>query len=211
MSISQQVSARINRMRKGVPFELSGFYKLGTPGAVQQAMSRLAKEGTIVRVSKGIYARPRPLKLLPSISVTTSAELLAKVWAKKFGYKIAHHGMEDAYRLGLQTQAPLSTIYWTNGPSKEISVGKEVIKLLPFPNVERTTLIFSATPEGAFYRSFTVLEPESVSPTQVVGAIKRLSLSTEQAENVIYKLKKILLNQKWSQLLGEAENELSKS
>lgn len=50
MSVIALVRQRINRMRRGIPFSISGFYPLGSRASVQQAMSRLAKEGMIVRV-----------------------------------------------------------------------------------------------------------------------------------------------------------------
>ena len=63
MSVSTLVANRVSRMKRGTPFSIEGFYSLGTTTSVQKAMSRLAKEEKIVRVAKGIYSRPKPLKI----------------------------------------------------------------------------------------------------------------------------------------------------
>ncbi|MWT36377.1 hypothetical protein GP938_30085, partial [Escherichia coli] len=94
MSVIALVRQRINRMRRGIPFSISGFYPLGSRTSVQQAMSRLAKEGMIVRVDRGFYARPKPLKNIPSIKIVTSAEKVVAAWAKERGYKITIQGLE---------------------------------------------------------------------------------------------------------------------
>ena len=115
MSVAIKVSSRVDRMRRGVPFSITGFYSLGSKVAVQKAMSRLVQEGVLERVAKGFYVRPKPLPSMPSIKTTASADQVAKVWAKEHGYKLVTQGQESAYRLGFQTQAPMKKVYWTNG------------------------------------------------------------------------------------------------
>lgn len=113
MSVAALARQRVHRMKRGVPFSISGFYSLGSRASVQQAMSRLVKEGLLVRVERGFYSRPKPLKNIPSVNVIASANDVAAAWAKERGYKITLQGLEAAYRLGLQTQAPVKRIYWS--------------------------------------------------------------------------------------------------
>ena len=54
---------------------------------------------------------------VPSIKLTASAEQVAKKWAQQNGYKLVRQGVDSAYRLGFQTQAPIKTVFWTNGVS----------------------------------------------------------------------------------------------
>ena len=63
-------------MQRGTPFTIEKFYSLGSVTAVQKAMSRLTKEGEIVRVAKGIYSRPKPLAALPSIKIQLKLKML---------------------------------------------------------------------------------------------------------------------------------------
>ncbi|MFP5628712.1 hypothetical protein ACLD11_21820, partial [Salmonella sp. 741265116_PST] len=53
MSVAALARQRVHRMKRGIPFSISGFYSLGSRASVQQAMSRLVKEGLLVRVERG--------------------------------------------------------------------------------------------------------------------------------------------------------------
>jgi hypothetical protein len=44
MSVAALARQRVHRMKRGIPFSISGFYSLGSRASVQQAMSRLVKK-----------------------------------------------------------------------------------------------------------------------------------------------------------------------
>ena len=154
-----KVTSRVNRMKRGVPFSITGFYSLGNHTSVQKALSRLAQEGVVERVSKGFYVRPKTLSSMPSIKATTSAEQVARVWAKEHGYKLVRQGQEAAYRLGLQTQAPMKTVYWSNGPSREFRIGNQVVEVR---HIGAQKLRWVKEPVGSLLRGLLVTPPESV-------------------------------------------------
>ena len=193
-------------MKLGVPFSIQGFYKLGSLTSVQKAMSRLAKDGVIARVSKGFYVRPKPLVSIPSIKTTTSAEQVAKVWAKQNGYKLVCQGDEVAYRLGLQTQAPIRSIYWTNGPAREFRIGNELVQV---KHISEKKLRWVGKPEGALLRSLIVMSPESVELASIKTAIKRLSLTMQEAVSIFRKLSELVVLQNWRHKLQEFERQLA--
>ena len=202
MSISANVTARVSRMKRGTPFPISGFYKLGSDTSVQKAFSRLVKEGTVERMSKGIYVRPKPLPSMPSIKVTASAEQVAKTWAKEHGYKLASQGQEAAYRLGLQTQAPVKAILWSNGPTRQFNVGRQVVQIR---HITPQKLRWIDRPEGELLRALVVTPPESVELSSFLSAFRRLSLSESEAKAVVHKLKTALLTQAWQSKLQQLE------
>jgi len=202
MSSAEKVSARIQRMKRGVPFAISGFYSLGSRASVEKAMSRLAKGGVVSRVAKGFYVRPKPLKSIPSISVTTSAKQVAQAWAKEHGYKLVSQGEESAYRLGFQTQAPVKTILWSNGPSRRFEIGKEVVEVR---RITKQKLRWAERPEGELYRSFFAVSPESVEASQMMEALKRLSISKKESKAVLHKLSAAPLPSEWQQKLESFE------
>ncbi|RUO18639.1 DUF6088 family protein [Aliidiomarina haloalkalitolerans] len=203
MSIAAQVEARIARMRKGTPFSIEGFYELGSEATVQKAFSRLAKSGEIVRVSKGFYVRPRSIESLPGVRVMPSPEEVAKVWARTHGYKLAEQGFEAAYRLGLQTQAPARTVYWTNGPSREFKVGNSIVEV---KHVAASKLKWLNQPEGLILRGLSVMEPEQLKPEQFRKAFKRLSLNRIERERVLENLKHSTLSSQWRQKLTQIQS-----
>lgn len=203
MSIAAQVEARIARMRKGVPFPIESFFELGTESAVQKAFSRLAKAGEIVRVSKGFYVRPKLIESLPGAKVMPSPEEVAQAWARAHGYKLVAQGFEAAYRLGLQTQAPVRTIYWTNGPSREFKVGHAVVQV---KHVAASKLKWPNQPEGLILRSLSVMEPEHFKPELFRKVFKRLSLNGSEKARVLKNLKYSTLNAQWREKLAQVES-----
>lgn len=203
MSVAAQVEARIARMRKGIPFSIEGFYELGSETTVQKAFSRLAKSGEIVRVSKGFYVRPRSIESLPGARIMPSPEDVAKVWARTHGYKLAEQGFEAAYRLGLQTQAPARTVYWTNGPSREFKVGNSIVEV---KHVAASKLKWLNQPEGLILRGLSVMEPEQLKPEEFRKAFKRLSLNRIERERVLENLKHSTLSSQWRQKLTQIQS-----
>lgn len=205
MSVSVLVSNRVSRMKRGTPFSIEKFYTLGTTTSVQKAMSRLAGEGVVVRVAKGIYSRPKPLPSLPSVKITAKAEEVAKTWARTNHYKIVPQGLEAAYRLGMQTQAPVKSVYWTTGPSREFKIGNEVVQV---KHTTATKLRWKNKPEGQFLRGLLSLSPEHTSLSTLRTAIKRLNLHTEESIQVVHVLSQYPLLKMWKSKLNQLEASL---
>lgn len=205
MSVSALVANRVSRMKRGTPFSIEGFYSLGSTTSVQKAMSRLAKEKVIVRVAKGIYSRPKPLKSIPSIKITAKAEEIAKTWARTHHYKIVPQGLEAAYRLGLQTQAPMKSVYWTTGPSREFRVGNEVVQV---HHTTKSKLQWENKPEGAIFRSLLTLSPEHTPESLIKNAFTRLQLSEKETVRILSKLQKNTMLAMWKNKLKNIEHSL---
>jgi hypothetical protein len=205
MSVSALVAHRVSRLQKGMPFTIEGFYALGSVTSVQKALSRLAQEGTVVRVAKGIYARPKPMKSLPSIKTTTTAEEVALSWGRKHNFTLVPQGLEEAYRLGLQTQAPVKTMFWTSGPSREFKIGNQQVLV---KHIAQSKLRWANKPEGAFYRALLVLSAEHTSLQQLKTAITRLKLSSNEFVPFLHKLKLQPNLIPWQSKLAKLESEL---
>lgn len=207
MSIAEKVHQRIKRTKKGVPFSASSFYGLGSTTAVQKALSRLVKAGEIERLSKGVYARPKTLASLPSIKVTASAERVAQHWAKVHGYKLVHQGLESAYRLGFQTQAPVRTIFWSNGPSRTFKIGQQEVEVR---HTSPSRLKWPGRPEGEMLRGILVTSPSSVNLAELSLAFKRLSLSEPEAKQLLHRLHSAPIPMEWhTKLSAYEERELA--
>ncbi len=206
MSVSVLVANKITRMKRGIPFSIANFYGLGTVTSVQKAMSRLSKTGLIVRVAKGIYSRPKPLPSIPSIKITAKAEDVAKIWARIHKFKITPQGLEAAYRLGMQTQAPVKTVYWTTGPSREFKVGNEKVQV---KHASAAKLQWINKPEGTLYRGLLSLSPEHTSVLMLRQAVQRLRLSQKETIRIIHRLSVLPLLKAWQLKLIELKNVLS--
>lgn len=192
-------------MKRGTPFSIEGFYSLGTTTSVQKAMSRLAKEEKIVRVAKGIYSRPKPLKRFPSLKIAAKAEEVAKAWARAHHYKMVPQGLEAAYRLGLQTQAPMKSVYWTTGPTREFKVGNEVVQV---HHTAKSKLQWENKPEGTLLRGLLVLSPKHTSESSLKNALTRLKLTENETLKVISKLQKNTMLTMWKPKFENVERSL---
>ena len=114
---------------EGRIFSVADFLDLGPRATVDQALSRLARQGKINRVRRGLYELPRISKLLNQ-PMTQSPDALARAWAQKNGLRIVPSGAYAANLLGLSTQVPAKITYYTNGRTKTIKLGQHTIKLL---------------------------------------------------------------------------------
>ena len=104
---------------------------LGTRSAVDQALSRLARNGRLMRICQGMYAHPvetrfgiRPPKIekvISSLSVLT-------------GETIVPSGGASANVLGLTTQVPVRTVYLTSGPDRYLKLGELRVELRHAPS-----------------------------------------------------------------------------
>lgn len=202
MSAVQKVLSRLSRIQRGVPFPISSFYELGSETSIQKAFSRLVQEGVVARVTKGFYARPKPLPSLPSIKTTASANEVARAWAKKHGYKLVSQGLESAYRLGFQTQAPMKSVYWSNGPSREFKIGNQIVEVR---HIAEQKLRWENKPEGALLRGLLVTPPQSVDVSDLKRAVQRLSLNTSEVKIISRKLSSLPQLSEWKSKLQQLE------
>ena len=200
MSVAMKVALRIGHIKRGVPFAITGFYALGSHTSVQKALSRLTKDGVLERVSKGFYVRPKPMVSMPSIKVTTSAESVAKAWAREHGYKLVSQGQEAAYRLGFQSQAPMKKVFWSNGPSREFRVGNQVVEIR---RISSQKLRWQNAPEGALLRGLLVTPPESIEVFELEQAMRRLSLTPVEERLAVKKLCALPLLNGWQAKLEQ--------
>ena len=124
-SIHQQVLATILGFEQGKIFFPEQFDYIGSNDSIRQALSRICKDETIIRISKGIYLYPiidHELGLLyPSV------DAVAKAIAQRDRARIIPTGAYALNRLGLSTQIPMNVIYLTDGISRKIKIGNQVI------------------------------------------------------------------------------------
>ncbi len=187
MNILSRVRNRLARYTKAHPFLIGDFYDLGSARQVCAAFAVCVKTGELKRLARGVYARPKHIRF-SNKPYFGSAEDLARLWAKQFGYVLVPQAMESAYRVGLQTQMPLRKIYWTNGHSRKFQIGNELIEVRKRQN--QSGLLLSNTPAGVLYRGLSVFEPRSLKLQQLQTACERLALT----ENERAKMKRRLLN-----------------
>lgn len=121
MSVTAAVWAEVLQVPLGQPFPSTSVRHCGSRASVDQALSRLVVAGSLDRLCRGMYVRPR--KSRPVGSSSPSVEEIVKVRTAACGETIDVHGAEAARRLGLTSQVPLRVIYLTSGRSRTLDIG----------------------------------------------------------------------------------------
>jgi hypothetical protein len=125
-SVEKIIEKSIKRKPRGTLVLPSDFLMYGTSKAVQKSLERLEEKKTIIRVSHGIYIRPKISKLIGQL--TPSAEEVAQTIAKRDRIRTIPAGSYALNALGLSTQVPMNIVLLTDGSPREIKVGKRTIK-----------------------------------------------------------------------------------
>ncbi|MCL4194024.1 MAG: hypothetical protein KJZ87_19970 [Thermoguttaceae bacterium] len=103
------------------------FLDIGSRKAVDVALHRLAKQGTIRRLARGVYDFPKEHPILGPL--TPSAEAVARALAGRDRTRLQPAGAYAANTLGLTEQVPAKMVFLTDGPAKTVKIGPMTIQL----------------------------------------------------------------------------------
>lgn len=93
------------------------FLDLASHETARKALSRLADEGTIRRLMRGVYDYPAFSTLLKA-PASPDPDAIARAIARARGWTIIPSGETALNLLGLSTQVPAQWQYYSDGPSK---------------------------------------------------------------------------------------------
>jgi hypothetical protein len=142
-SVQDRVLARIQAAGRGSVHVPADFLDLGSRAAVDQALSRLVRPGTIRRLARGVYDLPNHHRRLGPLS--PSLPQVAAALARSTGSQLQVSGAQAANQLGLSTQVPARLVYLTDGPSRTVRVGNRSID---FRHASPRTLAGAGTAAG---------------------------------------------------------------
>ena len=124
-SIQKEIEKKIESCKKGSVIFPSDFALLGSDDAVRQGLSRLVKDGKLIRLAQGIYLYPEIDKELGIIY--PPIENIAEAIARRDKARIIPTGIQALNRLGLSAQIPLKAKYMTDGTPRIIKIGNRII------------------------------------------------------------------------------------
>jgi hypothetical protein len=158
LRLTEQILAHAEGLPEGTPVAAKGLLHFGNRAAVDQALSRLAERGHLIRAGRGVYLRPIASRFGTR---TPSVEQAVEALASQRGEVIVSNGAAAAnalgYALGLTTQVPIRSVYLTSGRSRTMNLGKQVIELRHAP---RWQLTLANRPAGEAVRALAWLGPE---------------------------------------------------
>ena len=165
--IASKIKQRIVRKGRGAIFAPSDFMDIGSRASVDQALSRLTKQGMIRRLARGLYDYPRESPILGLL--LPSPDDLAKAIARKGNHVLQWTPAMAANKLGLTTQVPVKVTYMTNGPTRAAKIGRLEIR---FRHSSPKTLIGAGQITGAVFQALRYVGKDRVD-SQVIGKLAR--------------------------------------
>src|SRR4051812_45495169 len=126
-SIDSRILAAIHGRGYGSVFVPADFLAIGSREAVDVALHRLARKGTIRRLARGLYDFPKQHPVLGPLS--PSAETVARALAGRDRTRLQPTGAYAANALGLSEQVPAKAVFLTDGPSRTVTIGPMTIQL----------------------------------------------------------------------------------
>lgn len=122
--LTKEIRSTIDRNGPNRLYMVSDFAGLNNDALVTRALSRLEKEGVLVRISQGLYLHPVKNRfgvLRPSV------DEIAYAIAEKDRARIIPCGLTALNKLGLSTQVAMNAVYLTDATARELAVGNRKI------------------------------------------------------------------------------------
>lgn len=174
---------RIRQSDYGTVYVAVDFVDISDKTNINAYLARLAEEGLIRRVMRGVYYKAEYNEMLGEY-VTPAVDNVAQALARNFGWTIVPSGDTALNMLGLSTQVPAVYVYASDGAYKEYEVNNTTIRFKRTTNRDLAKLTYK-----------TAL---------VVQSLK--ALGKEHIDNkVIAQLQHILTAEEKSKILTEAK------
>jgi hypothetical protein len=126
-SIDFRALAAIRGRGRGSVFVPANFLDIGSRETIGIVLHRLARNGTIRRLARGVYDFPKEHPVLGPLQ--PSPEAIAKALAGRDRTRLQPAGAYAANALGLSEQVPAKVVFLTDGPSRTVKIGPTTIQL----------------------------------------------------------------------------------
>lgn len=181
-SVDSRILAALRQRGRGCVFVPADFLDLGSRRAVDVALHRLVRAGSIRRLARGVYDFPEQHPRLGPLS--PSPETVARAIAGRHRVRLQPAGAYAANALGLTEQVPAKAVFLTDGPSRTVTIGRMTIRL------RRTTprnMEPAGRLSGLLIQALRELGREHVTPARI-GHLKR-TLPAEERRKLLADLR----------------------
>lgn len=158
-STPSRIERRIKRAASDAVFCVGDFLDLDTRTAVDAALTWLTRNGTLRRLARGLYYRPRRNPYLGEI--TPSKDAVVAALARRDHMRVRKIDAEAANVLGLSEQVPAKMDYLTDGRTRTVKVGPHIIK---FRHVSPKTIAPESSTVGLVIAGLRNLGKRHVTP-----------------------------------------------
>lgn len=170
MSCVGQIIGLIESLANGVLFATKDCLNFGLRNAVDKALSRLVKIGYILRIARGVFARPA------SPLIVYDVRDIAAFKAAVFNKIIATHGVDLAHRFGFVEEASKEAVYYVGGCSSSFD---SIVQRVHFKRASAKRIASGEKTVGTLIRALWYLRL-SVPTDAVQKALVSLSESEQR-------------------------------
>lgn len=164
-TLPESIRIHARSLTEGGVLSPKEFLHLGSRAAIDQALSRLAKSGELLRVARGMYVAPVTSRFGTR---SPSPERVVRAFAEKSGEIVVSHGANSANALGLTQQVPTREIFLSSGRSRKLNLGRSVVTIRHAP---QWMLALGSGPAGEAVRALAWMGQAHV--TKSLGALHR--------------------------------------
>lgn len=136
-----RIQERIDTFEVGTVFVAMDFVDISDKTNINAYLAKLAEEGLIRRILRGVYDKPEYNAFLDEY-VAPSPNNVANALARNFGWTIVPCGDTALNLLGLSTQVPAAWVYVSDGTYKEYTYDNTTIQFKRTTNKEVSKLSY---------------------------------------------------------------------
>jgi len=141
-SVQAQILRRMTEQSSSKVWTASSFIDIGTRGAIDVALHRLALENKVRRIDRGLYDVPRISTLTKRATPPDHMEVVAAV-AERDGARMLVDGITAANAVGMTNAVPAGVTVWTDARIQPIELGGLTIV---FKQVAPSRLVWAGRP-----------------------------------------------------------------
>lgn len=169
-SINNKAISRIYGRGRGWAFSPNDFVEGFSRDQIENALSRLCREGKIRRVCRGVYDYPKFSELLQQ-ELSPDFDQVAQAFARKFNWRIQPSGDAALNLLGLSTQVPGRLVYLSDGPNRQYDIGNYTLE---FKKSALKDVGFKYRESGLVVQALKALGQSRVDDTVIATLRKQL-------------------------------------
>jgi hypothetical protein len=168
----EQVKKRLLDATAGAVFIPSDFFDIAEAVKINKCLNRLEESGTLRRIMRGIYVKPRFSELLNK-EVPPRMDDIAKAIARNYGWTIVACGDTALNMLGLSMQVPAVWVYVSDGPYKSYEIDGMSMK---FKHTDNKNELNSISYKAALVvQALKALGQENITEKELRGISKMLT------------------------------------
>ncbi len=164
----------------------SDFVRFGEQKTINKALERMAKEGILLRISRGVYYYPKIDKKLGIGVLYPTLETIAEAIAKRDKARIVPTGLYALNRLGFSTQIPMNIQYLTDGSNRKLTLYNGAT--IEFKHTTPKNLAFNSYLAMLLTFAFKSLGKDHITDEVLAHTKELLAKDTSQSVKQDYKL-----------------------